>query len=361
MRDGDVEPTRVVQNALDVLAQVIVASGRRSTTGRAPTLFDLVRTAYPYHDAHARRVRRSAGDAVGQVSVRRRRRARRSASRWDRVDRHANGLARAVAMIAVISGGTIPDRGLYTVNLPDRTRLGELDEEFVHETRVGDVFQLGSIDVARSTPSSTIASSSRRRPARPRGCPSGTASTWRARFTWRQRIGELRRAVARGRSGGRRGARRARALAMPPIARRSLARRVRPRAASASCGSVPDDRELVLEQFRDEVGAVRLVLHAPFGGRVNAPWGMALAQRVRDALSGIGNRDGNAVASRVPIPIPESDVQVQTTDDGIMLRLPNLGGRMPDRRHPRARRPPRRSDASSTKSGARRCSARASA
>ena len=47
-------------------------------------------------------------------------------------------------MMAVISGGTIPDRGLYTVTLPDRTRLGELDEEFVHESRVGDVFQLGS-------------------------------------------------------------------------------------------------------------------------------------------------------------------------------------------------------------------------
>ena len=47
-------------------------------------------------------------------------------------------------MVAMISGGTIPDRGLYTVNLPDRTRLGELDEEFVHESRVGDVFQLGS-------------------------------------------------------------------------------------------------------------------------------------------------------------------------------------------------------------------------
>ena len=51
---------------------------------------------------------------------------------------------RAARMTAVISGGTIPDRGLYTVNLPDRTRLGELDEEFVHESRVGDVFQLGS-------------------------------------------------------------------------------------------------------------------------------------------------------------------------------------------------------------------------
>ena len=56
----------------------------------------------------------------------------------------------------------------------------------------------------------------------------------------------------------------------------------------AVCGSVPDDRDLVLEHFRDEVGAVRIVLHAPFGGRVNAPWGLALAQRVRAAL-GTGN------------------------------------------------------------------------
>ncbi len=62
------------------------------------------------------------------------------------LDRATNILtgSRASRMVAVISGGTIPDRGLYTVNLPDRTRLGELDEEFVHESRVGDVFQLGS-------------------------------------------------------------------------------------------------------------------------------------------------------------------------------------------------------------------------
>ncbi len=62
---------------------------------------------------------------------------------WDRVTDRLTG-SRASRMTAVISGGTIPDRGLYTVNLPDRTRLGELDEEFVHESRVGDVFQLGS-------------------------------------------------------------------------------------------------------------------------------------------------------------------------------------------------------------------------
>src|SRR5207237_9942890 len=74
----------------------------------------------------------------------------------------------------------------------------------------------------------------------------------------------------------------------------------------AATGIVPDDRNIVIEQFRDETGAVRIVIHAAFGGRINAPWGMALAQRVREALN-------------------DTDLQVQTTDDGIMLRLPDLG------------------------------------
>src|SRR5262249_39043838 len=70
-------------------------------------------------------------------------------------------------------------------------------------------------------------------------------------------------------------------------------------------GTVPDDRQIVAEQFQDESGGVRVVLHAPFGGRVNAPWAIALAGRMRERL-------GKA-----------SEVHVQTTDDGIMLRLPD--------------------------------------
>jgi ATP-dependent Lhr-like helicase len=68
---------------------------------------------------------------------------------------------------------------------------------------------------------------------------------------------------------------------------------------------VPDDTHLVLEHFRDEVGSIRVVLHAPFGGRVNAPWGMALGRRMRERLN--------------------VDVQIQTTDDGLMVRLPDMG------------------------------------
>ncbi len=74
----------------------------------------------------------------------------------------------------------------------------------------------------------------------------------------------------------------------------------------AATGVVPDDRTIVVEHFRDETGSVRVVIHAAFGGRVNAPWAMALAHRARESLDGV-------------------DVQVQTTDDGIMLRMPDLG------------------------------------
>src|SRR6185437_11668082 len=83
----------------------------------------------------------------------------------------------------------------------------------------------------------------------------------------------------------------------------------------AATGAVPDEHTLIVEQFRDETGAVRVVLHAPFGGRVNAPWGMALANRVREWLADQGRtaRDG-----------PNFELQVQTTDDGVMLRLPSL-------------------------------------
>ncbi len=79
----------------------------------------------------------------------------------------------------------------------------------------------------------------------------------------------------------------------------------------AATGVVPDDQTILVEHFRDEMGAVRIIVHSIFGGRVNAPWGMALAQRMREALG------------------DHADVQVQTSDDGIMLRLPDLGAAPP--------------------------------
>ncbi len=305
MRAGDVEPTRVIQNALDVLAQSVVAmvSVDDWTAGDA---FALVRRAYPYHKlgraAFEEVLSMLSGkyptDLAAELEPR---------ITWDKVNDRLAG-TRASRMMAVISGGTIPDRGLYTVNLSDRTRLGELDEEFVHESRVGDVFQLGSATwrIRSIEHDRVIVTPAPGAPAR--------MPFWHGEFSTRSvplshRVGALRRELAA-------------VDADDDSVNAGLEARYGVDAACAqslrsyiaeqraATGIVPDDRTMVIEQFRDEMGAVRIILHSVFGGRVNAPWGMALAQRMREALPGM-------------------EVQVQTTDDGIMLRVPNIGTAAP--------------------------------
>ena len=302
MREGDVEPTRVVQNALDVLAQVIVAATAVEDWTSAD-LFALVRRAYPYHnltrDAYDEVLAMLAGkypsDVAAELDAR---------LAWDRTTDRLSA-TRASRLVAIINGGTIPDRGLYTVNLPDRTRLGELDEEFVHETRVGDVFQLGSSTwrVQNIEHDRVIVIPAPGAPAR--------MPFWHGEYGARsmhltERVGALRRELAEVTDDA--GIDRiARMYGCDEPTARSLATYAHEQRAATQ--TVPDDQVLVAEHFRDETGSVRIVLHAPFGGRVNAPWGMALAQRFREVV-------------RV-------DVQVQTTDDGIMLRLSQLDGAPP--------------------------------
>ena len=300
MRAGEVEPTRVVQNALDVLAQVIVAAASVDDW-RAGDLFDLARRSYPYH-----RLTRSAFDEV--LSMLSGKYPSDIASElvarvtWDKVTDRVSG-DRAARMTAVISGGTIPDRGLYTVNLPDRTRLGELDEEFVHESRVGDVFQLGS------TTWRIAAIEHDRVIVNPAPGMAARMPFWHGEYGARSlelsnRVGALRRELAEGTSSQvleeKYGCDEATAVSLMNYIG----------AQKASTGTVPDDKTIVIEHFRDETGSVRIVIHAAFGGRVNAPWGMALAQRAREAIGGV-------------------DVQVQTTDDGVMLRMPDMGRPIP--------------------------------
>ena len=301
MRDGDVEPTRVVQNALDVLAQVIVAATAVDDWTSAD-LYRLVRRSYPYHrltraafdEVLAMLAGKYPSDVAAELDAR---------VIWDRTTDRVTA-TRASRLVAVVNGGTIPDRGLYTVNLPDRTRLGELDEEFVHETRVGDVFQLGSTTwrVQSIEHDRVIVIPAPGAPAR--------MPFWHGEYGARSahltaRVGNLRRLLGD-----------ADDATLPRIQEeygcdeataRSLVTYAREQRAVT--GVLPDDRTLVAEHFRDEVGSVRIVLHAPFGGRVNAPWAMALAQRFREAL--------------------RIDVQVQTTDDGLMLRLTQLDGPPP--------------------------------
>ena len=318
MLDGDVEPTRVIQNPLDILAQVLVAIVASDDDWTSERLFDFVRRAYPFHG-----LTRAAFDEVLSMlsgkypsDVASELDARMS---WDRVNDTLTS-SRGSRMVAITSGGTIPDRGLYTVNLPDRTRLGELDEEFVHESRVGDVFQLGSSTwrIGAIEHDRVIVTPAPGAPAR--------MPFWHGEFAARSahlapRIGELRRELDAVRTDEQMAA-----LAQHYQAdietTRSLVEYVHQQRVST--GIVPDERSLIIEQFRDETYAVRVVIHAPFGGRVNAPWGMALASRVGEWLrreaSGTkrNSRDGTGF-----------EIQVQTTDEGIMLRLPSLRDWLP--------------------------------
>ncbi len=309
MGQGDVEPTRVVQNALDVLAQIIVAIVSVDDDWTSAALFQLVRHAYPYHQ-----LTRAAFDEVLSMlsgkypsDVAAELEARIT---WDRVNDTLTA-ARSSRMVAVVSGGTIPDRGLYAVNLPDRTRLGELDEEFVHESRVGDVFQLGSSTwrVNAIEHDRVIVTPAPGAPAR--------MPFWHGEYSARSphlaaRVGALRRELASVESDEQQAT-----LAEQYHSDRSTIESCVEyvREQRVATGVVPDEETLIVEQFRDEMDAVRLIIHAPFGGRVNAPWGMALANRVREWLSlqGRSVREG-----------PAFEVQVQTTDDGVMLRLPTL-------------------------------------
>lgn len=318
MKDGDVEPTRVVQNALDVLAQVIVAA-TSIEDWTSKELFEVVRRSYPYHrltreafdEVLAMLAGKYPSDIAAELDAR---------LTWDRTTDRLTA-TRASRMVAVINGGTIPDRGLYSVNLPDRTRLGELDEEFVHETRLGDVFQLGSSTwrVQSIEHDRVIVIPAPGAPAR--------MPFWHGEYGARSahltaRIGELRRELT-GADGE---------AALPAIEEKYACDEATARSLvtytheqRAVTGSVPDDRALVAEWFRDEAGSVRIVLHAPFGGRVNAPWAMALAQRFRE---GVGLAP-SAVGTKAHSAQFRADIQVQTTDDGIMLRLPQLDAAPP--------------------------------
>ncbi len=321
MREGDVEETRVPQNALDVLAQGIVAAVSVDEWD-ADALFATVRGAYPYHalprSAFDEVVAMLSGKYASELNAELDPRIA-----WDRTTGRLSA-SRAARMMAVISGGTIPDRGLYAVYLPDRTRLGELDEEFVHESRVGDAFQLGSATwrIGAIEHDRVIVTPAPGAPAR--------MPFWHGEYGARAaslgvRVGEIRRAALRVDDLARRAesdvapsapraevaraeAELARAFGGDEAAVRSLRSYVAEQRAAT--GVVPDERTVVVEHFRDEMGAVRIVVHSVFGGRVNAPWAMALAQRVAESL-------GSAL------------VQVQTTDDGIMLRLPELSSSAP--------------------------------
>ena len=275
MLSGAVEPTAVPQSPLDVLAQQIVAAVAVDEWN-VEDLYGLVRRAGPYRDLARGPYEavldmlagRYPSDLFGELRPR---------LVWDRIT-HTLTARSGAQRLAVINSGTIPDRGLYTVNLPDGSRVGELDEEMIYESRPGDVFILGT-----STWRITDITADRVEVVPAPGEPAARMPFWRGDREGRsietgqaigrfiRRIGALdpERAIASLRE-------------QHHLDHWAAANLVAFLAEQKDAtGVLPTDRTVVVERFRDEIGDWRIALLSPLGARVHAPWAMAINQRLR--------------------------------------------------------------------------------
>ncbi len=293
MRDGEIEPTVVPRNPLDVLAQQIVAMTATGDEWKVSELHEVIRRAYPYAEL-GRELLDSVLDMLDGRYPSEEFAELRPRIVWDRVEDSVRA-RKGSLQLAVTNAGTIPDRGLYGVHLPDGRRVGELDEEMVYEARPGQTFLLGASTwrIEEITRDRVIVT-----PAP--GAP-GAVPFWRGDGVGRPKeLGEAIGAFAR-ESVERDPAELAAEYDLDERAARNLSTFLREQRDATRV--VPSDRTLVIERFRDEIGDWRLCVLSPFGGRVHAAWALALSARIRDEFG----LESDAIWS----------------DDGIIVHLPD--------------------------------------
>ncbi len=298
MKAGAIEAIRVPKNPLDVLAQHLVSMVAMDLWDVDEAL-TLIRKAAPFSG-----LPQSAFDAVLDMLAGRYPSDEFAELRprlvWDRID--GTITARPGAQrLAVTSGGTIPDRGLFGVFLAGAeksARVGELDEEMVYESRVGEVFTLGSSSwrIADITHDRVLVT-----PAP--GVP-GKTPFWhgdalgrplelgRALGGFMREISKLDGEIARNRLAG---------AGLDEYAAANLLAYLHEQRDAT--GHLPDDRTIVVERFHDELGDWRVVVHSPFGAQVHAPWALAIAAKLREHYG--------------------VDVSAMHADDGIVVRIPD--------------------------------------
>src|SRR4051794_3197510 len=293
MREGLIEKTVVPRNPLDVLAQQIVAIAASAEDLAVDDLYALVTRTYSYGELSRTQLEnvldmldgRYPSEEFGELRAR---------IVWDRVAGTIRARKGARAL-AITNAGTIPDRGLFSVNLPDGRRVGELDEEMVYEARPGQTFLLGAStwrieDITRDRVIVTPAP----------GVP-GAVPFWKGDSVGRPReLGEAVGAFARW-AVEQDAATLEADYDLDPLAARNLLEFLREQQDATRV--VPSDRTIVIERFRDEIGDWRVCVLSPYGGRVHAAWGLALSARIRDEYG----LESDAIWS----------------DDGIIVHLPD--------------------------------------
>jgi ATP-dependent helicase Lhr and Lhr-like helicase len=293
MRAREIEPTVVPRNPLDVLAQQIVAATATGDEWKVPELHEMVRRAYPFAEL-SRELLDSVLDMLDGRYPSEKFAELRPRIVWDRVEDTVRA-RRGALQLAVTNAGTIPDRGLYGVHLPDGRRVGELDEEMVYEARPGQTFLLGASTwrIEEITRDRVIVT-----PAP--GAP-GAVPFWRGDGVGRPKeLGEAIGAFAR-EAVERDPADLAADYDLDERAARNLSAFLREQRDATRV--VPSDRTVVIERFRDEIGDWRLCVLSPYGGRVHAAWALALSARIRDEFG----LESDAIWS----------------DDGIVVHLPD--------------------------------------
>ena len=295
MREGKIETTVVPRNPLDVLAQQIVAMAATDEDTPLPVdqLAAMLARTYTYSELSRQQLEnvldmldgRYPSEEFGELRPR---------IVWDRV----NGNIRArkgSRALAITNAGTIPDRGLYSVNLPDGRRVGELDEEMVYEARPGQTFLLGASSwrIEEITRDRVIVT-----PAP--GVP-GAVPFWKGDGLGRPReLGEAIGAFARWAVDQEPSAL-AESHHLDEKAAVNLVQFLREQQEATRV--IPSDKTIVIERFRDEIGDWRVCVLSPFGGRVHAAWGLALSARIREEYG----LESDAIWS----------------DDGIIVHLPD--------------------------------------
>jgi ATP-dependent Lhr-like helicase len=300
MRDGAIESTVVPRNPLDVLAQQIVAMAASSEDSdgegsglSVDELHALVTRTYSYAELSRQQLENVLDMLDGRYPSSEFAELRPRIV-WDRV---AGSIRprKGSRQLAVTNAGTIPDRGLYMVTLPDGRRVGELDEEMVYEARPGQTFLLGASswrieEIGRDRVIVTPAP----------GVP-GAVPFWKGDSLGRPKeLGEAIGAFSRW------------AVDQPAeVLERDYD--LDPRAArnlldflleqQSATRVIPSDRTIVVERFRDEIGDWRMCILSPYGGRIHAAWGLALSARIREELG----LEADAIWS----------------DDGIIVHLPD--------------------------------------
>ena len=292
MREGAIEETVIPQNPLDVLAQHLVSMAALDEW-EIDEVERLVTATEPFGELSREQLENVLDMLDGRYPSDRFAELRPRIV-WDRTRGTMHG-RKGARQLVVTNAGTIPDRGLYGVHLPDGRRVGELDEEMVYEARAGQTFLLGATTwrIEEITRDRVIVT-----PAP--GLP-GAVPFWKGDGIGRP--AELGRAI---------GAFSREAVSREPeelageydLDRRAAENLVAYlREQQAATRVVPSDETIVVERFRDEIGDWRLCVLSPFGGRVHSAWGLALGQKIREEH--------------------ELEADAIWSDDGIVIHLPD--------------------------------------